>query len=91
MNAKTTTRAAMLATATFATGLYAVDYTWLASPADAAWNTTSLNWNSGAAWVDDASSPNSAIFPDTSSQKSISIPTGETRHVNNMTVDGDGY
>ena len=86
-----TRRFAVAAAVATATGLHAADYTWLASPADAIWNTTSLNWNSGAAWVDDASSPNNAIFPDTSSQKSVSIPYGETRHVGNMTVDGDGY
>ena len=72
-------------------GAYAADYTWMASPADANWNATSLNWNSGAAWVDDASAPNNAIFPYTSSQKTITIPSGETRHVNNMTVGGANY
>ena len=72
-------------------GAYAADYTWMASPADANWNATSLNWNSGAVWVDDASAPNNAIFPYTSSQKTITIPSGETRHVNNMTVGGANY
>ena len=72
-------------------GAYAADYTWMASPADANWNATSLNWNSGAAWVDDASAPNNAIFPYTSSQKTITIPSDETRHVNNMTVGGANY
>lgn len=72
-------------------GAYAVaDYTWMASPADANWNANSLNWNSGAAWVDDASAPNNALFL-SSSQKTITIPSGETRHVNNMTVGGANY
>ncbi len=69
----------------------ASDFTWMASPADAFWNATSPNWNSGEAWTDNASAPNNAIFPSDSSQKTISIPAGETRHVGNMTVDGDGY
>ena len=71
-------------------GTYAADYTWMANPADANWNATSLNWNSGAAWVDNSSAPNNALFL-TSSQKAISIPSGETRHVNNMTVGGANY
>ena len=33
-------------------GAFAADYTWMSSPADANWNTTSLNWNTGEAWVD---------------------------------------
>ena len=72
-------------------GAYAADYTWMASPADANWNATSLNWNSGEVWVDNSSSPNNAIFPFSSSQKTIAIPSGETRHVNNMTVGGANY
>ena len=72
-------------------GTYAADYTWMASPADANWNTSSLNWNSGEAWVDDASAPNNAVFPSTSSQKTITIPSGETRHVNNLAVCGASY
>ena len=74
--------------ALLAGGAYAADYTWMASPADALWNVTSFNWNSGEAWVDSSSSPNNAIFPEVSSQKTITLPSGETRHVNNMTVNG---
>ena len=53
----------------------ATTYTWKASPADANWNTTSLNWTTGgadAAWVNDANDPNSAVFGD-SSQKTITV------------------
>ena len=69
-------------------GAYAADYTWMASPADANWNTSSLNWNAGEAWVDDSAAPNNAIFPSTSSQKTITIPSGQTRHVNDLDVNG---
>ena len=69
-------------------------YTWLASPADGNWDTSSLNWSDGTtdgvAWVDDASAPNDAVFPATSSQKTISISSG-TRYVNDLTVNGSGY
>ena len=84
--------ATVAATAVLLTGgAYAADYTWMANPADANWNATSLSWNSGEAWVDNSSSPNNAIFPFSSSQKTIAIPSGETRHVNNMTVGGANY
>lgn len=89
MQKSMTTIAAAVA---FFTGVaYAADYTWMASPADAIWNGTSLNWNSGAAWADDASAPNNAIFPYSSSKKAIAIPPGETRSVKNMTVGGADY
>ena len=72
-------------------GAYAADYTWMASPADANWNTSSLNWNSGEAWADDSTAPNNAVFPSTSSEKKITIPSGETRYINNITVSGSDY
>ena len=79
---------APLAVALLSGGTYAADYTWMASPADANWNTSSLNWNSGEAWEDNASAPNNAVFPSTSSQKTITIPSNQTRHVNNLDVCG---
>lgn len=79
---------APLAVALLSGGTYAADYTWMASPADANWNTSSLNWNSGEAWEDNASAPNNAVFPSTSSKKTISIPSGETRRVNDLAVNG---
>lgn len=82
---------AVAAAVATATGLHAADYTWLASPADANWNAMSLNWNSGEAWADNESAPNNAIFPDTSTQKTIAIPSGEKRHVKDITVNGAGY
>ena len=63
----------------------AADYTWSGSPADALWNLSSPNWNAGEAWVDG----NNAVFPATSSQKSIIIPAGRTAA--DVTVDGAGY
>ena len=67
-------------------------YTWLASPADGNWNTTSLNWNDGTtdgvAWVDDASNPNDAVFG-TTSTKSVSV--GSRLTVNNLTFTGNEY
>ena len=69
----------------------ATTYTWKASPADANWNTTSLNWTTGgadAAWVNDANDPNSAVFGD-SSQKTISV--GGTRRIYDLTINKGGY
>ncbi len=47
-------------------------YTWLASPANGNWDTSSLNWSDGTtdgvAWVDDASAPNDAVFGTTSTK-----------------------
>ena len=67
-------------------------YTWLASPADATWNTTSLNWNdgttSGVSWVDDAANPNNAMFG-TSSKATVSV--GTAHYVNNLTIGGSAY
>ncbi|MCR5752801.1 MAG: hypothetical protein K6G91_12670 [Kiritimatiellae bacterium] len=87
---------AALAAAALSDSAYAADYTWMASPADAEWNASSLNWNSGVAWEDNASAPNNAVFPSASSQKTIAIPSGQTRYVNNLdmrgayTIQGDG-
>lgn len=63
-------------------------YTWLASPADSNWNTTSLNWTDGAKWANDASAPNNAVFG-SSSQKSVNI--GSSIYVNNLTLNDGGY
>ena len=63
-------------------------YTWLTSPANNSWDTTSLNFSDGSVnsvWVDNASSPNNAVFPNITSAI-ITIPSGETRYVNNMTM-----
>ena len=67
-------------------------YTWLSTPADGNWNTSSLNWSDGTtdgvAWVDDVSNPNDAVFG-TTSTKSVSI--GSRRTVNNLTFTGNEY
>lgn len=66
--------------------VWAADYTWMASPADAHWNTTSLNWNSGEAWVDG----NNAIFG-TSSSKTVTLDGNRTAadiSVNGYTING---
>ena len=52
---------------------WAADYTWMSSPADAYWNTSSLNWNSGEAWVDG----NNAIFG-SSSSKTVTLDGNRT-------------
>ncbi len=61
------------------------DYTWMSSPASANWDTTSLNWNSGEAWSDG----NNAIFPASTSSKTITLSAART--ANNVTVNGTGY
>ena len=67
-------------------------YTWLDSPANGTWDTSSLNWSDGTtdgvAWVDDASAPNDAVFG-TSSTKSVSI--GSRREVNDLTIKSADY
>ena len=67
-------------------------YTWLASPANGNWDTSSLNWSDGTtdgvAWVDDASAPNDAVFG-TTLTKSVSI--GSRRTVNDLTFTGNEY
>ncbi|MBR3220994.1 MAG: hypothetical protein IKF72_02080 [Kiritimatiellae bacterium] len=60
---------------------WAADYTWMSSPADALWNTTSLNWNSGEAWVDG----NNAIFG-SSSSKTVTLDGNRTAA--DITVNG---
>ena len=65
---------------------YAADYTWMSNPADALWNTTSLNWNSGEAWVDG----NNAIFG-SSSSKTVTLDGNRTAadiSVNGYTFEG---
>lgn len=59
--------------------------TWMASPADANWNLSSFNWNSGALWTDGSD----AIFPAVSSQKRIALSGTRTAH--DVTLDGAGY
>ena len=60
------------------------DYTWMASPANASWDGTSLNWNSGEAWVDG----NNAIFG-ASSETTVSV--GSERLVNDLTINDVAY
>ncbi len=60
------------------------DYTWMASPATAAWDTSSANWNSGEAWADG----NNAIFG-ASSQTTVTI--GAERLVNDLTINNVAY
>ena len=60
------------------------DYTWMASPANASWDGTSLNWDSGEAWADG----NNAIFG-SSSETTVSI--GSERLVNDLTVNNVAY
>ena len=65
---------------------WAADYTWMSSPADALWNTTSLNWNSGEAWVDG----NNAIFG-SSSSTTVTLEGNRTAadiSVNGYTFEG---
>lgn len=81
------------ATAAIAAGLApamasAADYTWMSSPEDSNWNTTSLNWNSGEAWVDNASEPNNAIFGNTS-QTTVNVVGNHV--VSNLTISGPNY
>jgi len=67
--------------ATVSVPAFAADYTWMSSPADALWNTTSLNWNSGEAWVDG----NNAIFG-SSSSKTVTLDGNRTAA--DITVNG---
>lgn len=60
-------------------------FTWMATPANANWDTASPNWNSGEAWADG----NDAVFPATSSQKKITLPAKRTAR--NVTFDGASY
>ena len=60
------------------------DYTWMASPANAVWDGTSLNWNSGEAWADG----NNAIFG-ASSETTVTV--GSERIVNDLTINDVAY
>ena len=60
------------------------DYTWMASPAIAAWDTSSANWNSGEAWADG----NNAVFG-ASSQTTVTIAS--ERLVNDLTINDVKY
>ena len=91
MNATTTRTAILLAVATLSLAATAPadTYTWLAAPASASWNTDALNWSDGTtdgvAWVDG----NDAVFPNTSSQKKLTIPSMRTAH--DVTINGASY
>ena len=77
----------VLTSVTFAASAGATDYTWLAAPANAIWDTSSANWSGGSGtWVDDASAPNNATFG-SSSKTTLTVPAGETRLVGNLTVN----
>ena len=60
------------------------NYTWMASPANASWDGTSLNWNSGEVWADG----NNAVLG-SSSQTTLAI--GSERLVNDLTVNNVAY
>ena len=60
------------------------DYTWMSSPANAAWDGSSLNWNSGEAWADG----NNAIFG-ASSETTVTIDS--PRLVNDLTINDVAY
>lgn len=64
--------------------IVAQDYAWMASPANANWDGSSANWNSGEAWVDG----NNAVFG-SSSQTTLTI--GSERLVNDLTVNNVAY
>ena len=64
--------------------IVAQDYTWMASPANANWDGSSANWNSGEAWVDG----NNAVFGSTS-QTTLSV--GSERLVNDLTISNVAY
>ncbi|MBP5542669.1 MAG: RNA polymerase sigma factor [Kiritimatiellae bacterium] len=64
--------------------IVAQDYTWMASPANANWDGTSANWNSGEAWADG----NNAVFG-SSSQTTVTV--GSERLVNDLTINNVAY
>ena len=64
--------------------IVAQDYTWMASPANANWDGTSANWNSGEAWADG----NNAVFG-SSSQTMLAV--GSERLVNDLTINDIPY
>ncbi len=59
----------------------AATYTWMSSPANGNWDTTSANWNTSAAWVDG----NDAVFPETTSQRKPNVTAPRT--ANNLTIN----
>ncbi len=66
----------------------AADFTWLGTPASAAWNTTDLNWTNAAgasAWVNDPT--NSAVFG-ASDTKSLTV---DAISVKDIAFSADGY
>ena len=66
-------------------------YTWLASPPNGYWDTSSLNWSGGTGkWEDNASAPNNAIFG-SSSQTAVTVPSGQTRLVGDLTVGSAAF
>lgn len=60
------------------------DYTWMASPADANWNVSSRNWNSGEAWADG----NNAVF---GSSSATTVTVGSPRLVRDLTINNVAY
>ena len=69
----------------------ATTYTWKASPVDANWDLSTLNWTvdgADTAWVNNAEDPNDVIFGDSSS-KTISV--GGTRRIHDLTINKGGY
>lgn len=61
------------------------ELSWMSDPADAEWNTTSLNWGEGVAWVNGRAT---AVFGE-SSRKTVSL--GEDITFTNLVVEADGY
>ena len=89
---RTLAASAAFAAATAATSVNASDYTWKASPTDANWNISSLNWTTdgadSVAWTNNVENPNNAIFG-ASSKKAINI--GGNRHIYDLTINNGGY
>src|SRR5512145_24861 len=64
----------------------AADFTWLASPATALWNTGDANWSgAGAVWSDGAT--NSATFGASAAQ----AVTADAVTLSNLAFTADGY
>ncbi len=62
------------------------DYTWLSSPASAAWNTADANWSgAGSVWVNGSGNSASFVGSDT---KSITADSVTLQH---LTFGADGY
>ena len=64
--------------------IVAQDYAWMASPANANWDGSSANWNSGEVWVDG----NNAVF---GSSLQTTLTIGSERLVNDLTVNNVAY